>query len=362
MRPEPKTGPLPLSRRGVLRAGLGGAVAAATLPGPAQAETSSWSAGPRSRLPWHHGVATSKPGAQATLLQGGREWDVLTVYHARDTLADLERVGSGKDFATRLKDRPERLSISLAMFPKGPAGFWPRDEEGDVEHYDRWAVLADPGHADAQLLDASWVKMARSIKANFRRDTILRPAWEFNGRDYPWSCTRAEDAPHYIACWRRLVGILRNENPDMPIDWCALRRGRHDGPLADFYPGDGHVDVIGCDYYDLGPRFDRQEKWDRQYGATHQSSDPTQGPWGLGAWLAFAGARGKPFSVPEWGLAPGEGGGPVVDNPLFIENMHRFFSGNSERIAYACVFQLGKRQMTDDGTPAALAAYRALFG
>lgn len=77
----------------------------------------------------------------------------------------------------------------------------------------------------------------------------------------------------------------------------------------EYYPGDDYVDYVGIDAYDVsyawrtypypddcdaGCRADRQERaWDK---AIHG------GKRGLEFWADFARHRGKPLTLPEWGL------------------------------------------------------------
>ena len=57
------------------------------------------------------------------------------------------------------------------------------------------------------------------------------------------------------------------------------------------------------------------------------------GPRGLGAWLAAARARGKRLAVSEWGVWD-QGDLAKADNPVYVENMYRFFRDNAANIAY----------------------------
>ena len=100
------------------------------------------------------------------------------------------------------------------------------------------------------------------------------------------------------------------------------------------YPGDDVVDVIGVHYYDSGPEKNTQALWDQYYGKTYYG-----GPWGLGTWLAAARAHGKKLSVGEWAVwRQGTQTAAAADDPVFIDNMYRFFKANAADIAYETHF------------------------
>jgi hypothetical protein len=51
-------------------------------------------------------------------------------------------------------------------------------------------------------------------------------------------------------------------------------------------------------------------------------------------WSDYAKSKGKPMSIPEWGLwqrPDGHGGG---DNPYFVKQMHAFIDDPQNRVAY----------------------------
>jgi hypothetical protein len=66
--------------------------------------------------------------------------------------------------------------------------------------------------------------------------------------------------------------------------------------VADAYPGDDMVDIVGVDFYDMYPAYPDRAAWDAGFRSTQNG-----GPRGLGTWLEFAKAHGKRLSVPEWG-------------------------------------------------------------
>ncbi|WP_307874785.1 glycoside hydrolase family 26 protein [Frankia nepalensis] len=170
--------------------------------------------------------------------------------------------------------------------------------------------------------DEYWAEFGRNLQKYGRGDAIVRLGWEFNGNWFKWY---PEDSETWEECFRREVTAIRSTAPDVQIDW-TMTMGRDEMPNGDnvwaAYPGDEYVDIIGIDYYDMYPPKPTQETWNRTCVK----------PSGLCTVVKEARARGKKFSVPEWGVVSGEGGGG--DNPFFIEKMYEIFHANADILAY----------------------------
>jgi hypothetical protein len=308
-------------------------------------------AGTRSGLPWNSGVSTWKPDGFADWRR--RPLDMLTVFSRFDTWEQMERLGRPGTMLGEMLHRPERLVVSLAMFPRrdGPV---PRDEPA------LWDDTA------AGSCDARWERGIRHLRGlTDRDDFVFRPGWEWNTRDsYPWGVEDERWAEAYRTTFRRLVTIVRSSFPGSEIDWCSLKKGRTRESVDAFYPGDDVVDYIGHARYDRGPAATSSEAWD---GALEESA-PSGGPLGPMAWLRYAQAKGKRLAIAEWGVwsRDGRGGGGGGDNPLFIERMFDFFRTNAAWIGYECYFnQTGGEAMhllgpDESHNPKAAEAYRRL--
>jgi hypothetical protein len=126
------------------------------------------------------------------------------------------------------------------------------------------------------------------------------------------------------------------------------------------YPGSDVVDIIGVHYYDSGPEKRTQALWDQYYKATANGD-----PWGLGPWLAFARAHGKRLGVGEWGIWDQGVPASVADDPVYIDNMARFFRANAGSIAYETYFNAMSDQHTlcpNTRFPKSAARYKADWG
>jgi hypothetical protein len=116
---------------------------------------------------------------------------------------------------------------------------------------------------------------------------------------------------------------------------------------------------VGLLYYDIYPRILTQKVWDDHYMKRTNAG----WTWGIGTWLEEARRRGKKLAVSEWGVwnRPEVDGDP--DNPLFIENMYRFFKANAASIAYENYYNASTRHQLYPSTlyPKARSSYQQLW-
>jgi hypothetical protein len=287
-----------------------------------------------SGLPWRSGAA----GDQDLGGWRGSPFDVRVVFIAHQTWEEMFFKTGNKYFKTTCNARPLCV-VSLAMFPKNVKGEFQACEAG--------------------AFDANYKKLAQNIAA--ARPTgglAVRIGWEANGptgRGYHIRST-ADIAP-YKACFARIAGILRAARPGVLIDWSNAKKGSLSVNVMETYPGNDVVDIISVHYYDSGPKKLTQAIWDDYANRTYKG-----GPWGINMWLAEAKKLGRKLGVPEWGLwRNGEPGDP--DNPVYIRNMHAFFSANAAYIAYENYHNMGAAHQLYPSTqfPKGRAEYQKLW-
>lgn len=218
------------------------------------------------------------------------------------------------------------------------------------------ATLAEAGKG---LYDSHY-KVAAERLARFRPDDAVmyvRTGWEFNGGWFPWTVHRGR-GNDFIAAFRQFVTVFRSVSPRFRFDWCPVWgnqvRGSDGKPakLANYYPGDEFVDVIGLDVYDE-TQYTKIENPKKRWAFYLRRGH------GLNWHRNFALSRGKPMSFPEWGASGGKAG----DDPYFIEQFHKWIQDNE--VIYHSYWNSAasyKGKMTDDRYPLAGAKYRELFG
>jgi hypothetical protein len=230
------------------------------------------------------------------------------VYTSRDSWSKMT-AGTGWMF-DNFAGFPGRLVISQGLTP---------DDGGPAD----LAACASGGH------DQDWRNFGDLMVDKGRGDSIVRLGWELNGTFMPWSALDTQD---YIDCFRHAALAIRSVNPDVVIDWTINAHGTPDeacdGVSTNCYPGDDVVDIIGIDNYDQGPSADDEADFLRIAGA----------PDGLDWIHDFAVEHDKPFSVGEWGVAPGSDWNDNGENPEFIRWMHNWFADHASTLAYETYF------------------------
>lgn len=194
--------------------------------------------------------------------------------------------------------------------------------------------------------DADFAEAARAIAAA-QPAAVIRLGWEMNVRTMAWYA--GADPAAFIAAFRRVGALFRSASPRFALDWCPAW-GPEDGPADLYYPGDDAVDIVGLDVYDIRKKPDTVEaRWADQVLAD---------PFGLDWLVRFAGRRGKPMSIPEWGV--GQGG----DDAYFVEAMRRWLAAHEKDLRYACYFDvdgLWPTRLDPARLPRATAAFRSGF-
>lgn len=330
------TSPHP-SRRDVLAgiAGLSLAVGGGLGDKPAQA-AAAFGTGSRSKMSWHSGCAISRHADFAAYR--GRAIDTITTWCPHDTWTDIVSLKGG--FATARRSGA-RISLALPALPRSHNG---------TTSPQNWKNAANGTY------DGYYTEFAKKLAASGPTDVIVRAAgWECNDRGRPWFC--ATDSGAFKATFARIARIVRQWNPTALIEWNNIKKGAQPDSILNYYPGDDVCDIVGVNYYDGWPPLSSQSVWDSQFYA---EAPRKGGPWGIGAWAEFARSRGKRFSLSEWGINAGRYS--CVDNPLYIENMHDFFSTTSW-LAYENYFnQKNYHQLTPtDVNPKSSAKYKQLW-
>jgi hypothetical protein len=191
--------------------------------------------------------------------------------------------------------------------------------------------------------DKYFKTLAQNLVAAGQGDSIIRLGWEFNLSASRW---HPDTKANFVNYWRHIVTAMRSVpgTEQLEFDWNPNIGGEvYDS--RKYYPGNDYVDYIGIDIYDISwakgaypypancddacVQQRRKAAWD----------DKLNGTFGLNTWADFARSKGKPLTLPEWGLwdrPDGHGGG---DNPYYIEQMHKFIDDERNNVAYQAYFE-----------------------
>jgi Glycosyl hydrolase family 26 len=290
-----------------------------------------------SGLPWRSGYYTPTQGNEAQMAAfeewRGRKSDITLLFMGRDYFnkgydgwAGGNTLKAGGTLE-RVTERGLTVALAVPLLAKEDAGDFRKVAEGGL----------DDVHRD----------VARRIHEIVGPERIyVRLGWEAN-RGYPWSYSGAgenADPQVYKDAYRRIASIYKAELPGARIVWNHLKR--HTVPIADYYPGDNVVDVIGIDPYDNcqgGGCVDSDEEWRRFLGGYDPKTGMAQGLQGL---LDFAKSRGKTLSVCEWGASnEAEAEDFGSNNPFYVAAMFEFFERNARWIEYENYFGSAKHRI-----------------
>ena len=207
-----------------------------------------------------------------------------------------------------------------------------------------------------------FVTLAKGLVTGGQGSSIIRLGWEFNGSWFPWAATG--QAAIFIAYWQQIVTAMRSvSGANFKFEWNPTSGDQGAGNLANYYPGNSFVDLIGLDVYDIS--------WGSYPGIAAEFATIQTEPYGLN-WLAsFAAQQGKPITLPEWGLGWGHSnnGAPVSDpgsetsggdDPTFINDMAGWIA--SHNVYEATLWDYTTSLVSPTSNPHSLAAVTLDFG
>jgi hypothetical protein len=293
----------------------------------------------RSGLDWASGVYAAGHGPAGVKSFGawrGADIDVVIDWPARD---NWDAIVNPTYLYGQWKNTPYMKVFGVPPIPEGDG-----------------ATMAG---CAAGAYNDKWRQFGTNIRAaGLDNESVIRLGWEFNGDWYIWN---ARNPDQFIDCWRQVVTSAESTAPALRWDWNP-NRGEGGSIVVDArkaYPGDGFVDFVGVDSYDMYPGVKTEADWDKVYS----------GAYGLKFWSDFARDHGKKLSVPEWAIYPGSAsqGHNGGDNPFYIAKMHSFFKSEGSHLAYESYFNesapyVAASLFGPEQNPIAAAKYKALFG
>jgi hypothetical protein len=199
--------------------------------------------------------------------------------------------------------------------------------------------------------DSHATALGASLVAAGLQNSVLRLGAEMNG---VWEAdfigTTTVEQKLWAQCFANEVTSLRQATGEhFLIDW-NVNACKGDYPYANYYPGNAYVDILGLDLYDVAcetpnTRVTFHQLFDEQAGLKYFES--------------FARARGKPMSLPEWGLSSV----PAGDDPAYINGIGATVErGDFAFETYFDAGGLGKNLPLTASTPKSLLAFRKWFG
>ena len=100
-----------------------------------------------------------------------------------------------------------------------------------------------------------YIRRAAREAAAYGQPFLLRFAHEMNGNWYQWGAIPGNGPKAFVAMWRHVVSIFREEGA-LNVRWVwapnVYSPGSAARPFAPYYPGDGWVDYVALDGYNWG--------------------------------------------------------------------------------------------------------------
>jgi hypothetical protein len=182
--------------------------------------------------------------------------------------------------------------------------------------------------------------------------SVIRLGHEMNGT---WETDSLGDNPTQWRLWahcfaQEVTAMRAVPGAHFLFDW-TINEGYRNIPLADYYPGDSYVDIVGISFYDQSgnplPGVGSPDRWQILTGE----------PMGLDEVYAFAAQHHKPLGIPEWGTVSTQG-----DDATFVTKTASFISSND--VAYQSWFDAGDFNIyrLSSDAPLSLAAYIRTIG
>ena len=167
------------------------------------------------------------------------------------------------------KERNRALLVTLEPWT------WSRSERNTAQYLRRGIAR---GEYDANMTAVC------EVLGGLQSPVTLRFAHEMDDASgqFIWAGWAAED---YISAYRRMTGICKQSAPDITLMWSPLG----DEGMAQYYPGDDVVDLIGLSVFGL-------QAWDKAKFGGNRSFDDIFAPR-----YERAAAFGKPVVVAELG-------------------------------------------------------------
>ena len=113
-----------------------------------------------------------------------------------------------------------------------------------------------------------YLRQSARQAVEFGKPILLRFAHEMNGSWYPWGLgVGGNTAGDYIAAWRHVVRVFRNENADnVKHVWAP-----NTGSFSSLWPGDDFVDYLGLDGYNWGAKYNSWESFEQVFDSSYRS-------------------------------------------------------------------------------------------
>lgn len=305
---------------------------------------------------------------------GGTPAAVIGAYSGPGNTSGVDAVGTllghHLNYAMDFLSGTSWSTITQATYPysswvgKGYTMVWGVDMlTGDFSPNSNPSVAGGSAYGLTQGASGAYNAYFKTVAQNIVNEgfgnSIIRLGWEFNGGWFPWAANGASGA--FVQYWQNIVNTMRSvPGQNFKFEWNPTLGDLSVGDLANYYPGDSYVDIIGEDVYDVA--------WSNYPGCQAEWQTMLNENYGLNWFASFANQHNKQMSFPEWGLGFGTeaqncgtlsntntqvGGG---DDNYFVQQMAAYIAAHN--FSNAVVWDYGNPPLPDASqSPNATAAF-----
>jgi hypothetical protein len=224
------------------------------------------------------------------------------------------------------------IVLTQDLIPESEANNPDWREQGAAGDFDRYARLLSENLVNTGF-GYSVIRLGPEMNGKWENDNLghNRTQWH-----------------RWAAYFAQIVRTMRSvKGAHFLFDWNVNAGTWTTVPLADYYPGDAYVDIIGLDLYDMSglqlPPVGSPERWQALVSE----------PLGLTEVYGFAARHHKPLSFPEWATVSTQG-----DDGKYVAHMGEFIATHD--VAYQSWFDSGDDdiyQLNKSEAPHSVAAY-----
>ena len=231
-----------------------------------------------------------------------------------------------------------QLVIAMNLIPNGLA---------NVKNPLRWEKSCAAGAYDSYAR-----QFATNLVSAGLENSVIRLGPEMNGVwEDDFIGNKKIEQTTWAKCFAKEVTSMRQvSGQHFLMDW-NVNACVGNYPYPNFYPGNAYVDIMGLDLYDVGCLSPTTSLTFAQLASERA---------GLDHFEAFAASKGKPMSLPEWGLASI----PSGDDPAYINGIGATVTNGD--FAFETYYdQAGpnlKALPLSSSTPRSVAAFQTWFG
>jgi beta-mannanase len=273
------------------------------------------------------------------------EWNSLSAAIGQTPTMMMTYVDYTQPESTWVSNQTQWEINSFAQGPWGPGQIIPiiaipMAQQGDSADTDFKEIISGQWDPVIEGIFQSWTNAGY-------KNIDIRPGHEMNGTWYPWSIDAA-DASDYVAAFDHIAALAHSFTAaNIQVIWSPDNGNYDNVPVANYYPGNQAVDIIGIDEYGAPIGND----------SLPESQDTNAADYTLAMAMQMAVSNGKPFALSEVGAGPTDTAFPAN----LASVVSSFAAKHPLNIAYVGLWDYSGDNLAWSGNAAPAAAWKSAF-